>query len=186
MLSNRPEFHLADLAVMALGATPFSIYQTFTREQIEYVVGDAGAKVALIEAEYARSLPGARARARAARTGGPPVEGFEPPDVVEPDDLVTLIYTSGTTGPPKGVQLTHANVMAAVGTVDGIIEFPDGAKVISWLPAAHIAERMAHHYLPIALGDDRHDVPEPARGGRLPARGASRPGSSPCRGSGRS
>src|ERR671921_464504 len=45
MLSNRPEFHIADLAVMTLGATPFSIYQTFTREQIEFVVGDAGAKV---------------------------------------------------------------------------------------------------------------------------------------------
>ena len=50
MLSNRPEFHIADLAVMTLGATPFSIYQTFTREQIEYVVGDAGARVALLQA----------------------------------------------------------------------------------------------------------------------------------------
>src|SRR3954466_11422864 len=48
MLANRPEFHVADLAVMALGATPFSIYGTFSPEQIAYVVGDAGARVALI------------------------------------------------------------------------------------------------------------------------------------------
>ena len=60
---------------------------------------------------------------------------------VEPDDLLTLIYTSGTTGPPKGVQLAHRNLMAAVEAIEALIQFPDGAKVISWLPAAHIAER---------------------------------------------
>src|SRR6185369_17744840 len=49
MMGNRPEFHIADLAVMTLGATPFSIYGTFSPEQIAYVVGDAGARVALIE-----------------------------------------------------------------------------------------------------------------------------------------
>src|SRR3954469_4064575 len=61
MLANRPEFHVADLAVMALGATPFSIYGTFSPEQIAYVVGDAGAKVALIEAQYADRFAAARA-----------------------------------------------------------------------------------------------------------------------------
>ena len=72
MLGNRPEFHVADLAVMTLGATPFSIYATFSPEQIAYVVGDAGAQVAMIEAAVRRSLrgrargpAGARARARA-------------------------------------------------------------------------------------------------------------------------
>src|SRR5919197_4461754 len=49
MLANRHEFHIADLAVMTLGATPFSIYGTFSPEQIAYVVRDAGARVALIE-----------------------------------------------------------------------------------------------------------------------------------------
>src|SRR3954469_20413258 len=53
MLANRPEFHVADLAVMTLGATPFSIYQTFSPDQIAYVVGDAGARVALIESAFA-------------------------------------------------------------------------------------------------------------------------------------
>src|SRR3954452_16143265 len=52
MLSNRPEFHVADLAVMTLGATPFSLYQTLSPEQIAYVVGDAGARVALVEEQF--------------------------------------------------------------------------------------------------------------------------------------
>src|ERR1041385_8087863 len=59
MLGNRPEFHIADLAVVSLGATPFSIYQTFSPEQIAYVVGDAGARVALIEAAYAEAFAAA-------------------------------------------------------------------------------------------------------------------------------
>src|SRR3954466_5369543 len=49
MLANRPEFHVADLAVMTLGATPYSIYATSSPDQIAYVVGDAGSKVALVE-----------------------------------------------------------------------------------------------------------------------------------------
>ena len=63
MLGNRPEFHIADLAVMTLGATPFSIYPTFTPEQIAYVVGDAGAKVAIVEEQFLERF---RARARGA------------------------------------------------------------------------------------------------------------------------
>src|SRR5215213_4623026 len=58
MLSNRPEFHIADLAAMTLGATPFSIYLTFTPAQIAYIVGDAGAKVAIVEDTF---LPAFRA-----------------------------------------------------------------------------------------------------------------------------
>src|SRR3954462_3025702 len=157
MLSNRPEFHVADLAVMTLGATPFSIYGTFSPEQIAYVVGDAGARVALIESAFADAF-------RAADTdvepllvlehGWPSIEGFDAEPhwrAVGPEDVVTLIYTSGTTGPPKGVQLVHRNLTAASKITESIIQFPDGAKVISWLPAAHIAERMAHHYLPIVF-----------------------------------
>src|SRR5215208_2416390 len=52
MLGNRPEFHIADLAAMTIGATPFSIYQTFTPDQIAFIVGDAGAKVAIVEEQY--------------------------------------------------------------------------------------------------------------------------------------
>src|ERR671936_1220371 len=55
MLSNRPEFHVADLAAVMLGAKPFSIYQTYSPEQIAFVVGDAGARVALVEQRYLKN-----------------------------------------------------------------------------------------------------------------------------------
>ena len=68
---------------------------------------------------------------------------------IEPDDVLTLIYTSGTTGPPKGVQLSHHNIMSVVQTIQELIRLDPQARVISWLPAAHIAERNAHHYIPV-------------------------------------
>jgi len=155
MLSNRPEFHVADLAVMTLGATPFSIYGTFSPEQIAFVVGDAGARVALVEAAFADAFRAAGTDVEhllVLEDGWPSDPEFDAEPhwrAVESEDIVTLIYTSGTTGPPKGVQLVHRNLMAAAQITESLIQFPDGAKVISWLPAAHIAERMAHHYLPI-------------------------------------
>jgi long-chain acyl-CoA synthetase len=87
------------------------------------------------------------------------VEGADPDFDVEQSvaqlrgsDVLTLIYTSGTTGPPKGVQLIHRNLLAAVEGLDELIEFPEDGRVISWLPAAHVAERNAHHYLPVVFG----------------------------------
>src|SRR5215217_8470159 len=61
MLGNRPEFHVADLAVMTLGATPFSIYPTFTAAQIAFIVGDAGAQLAIVEEQYLERFMEARA-----------------------------------------------------------------------------------------------------------------------------
>ena len=156
MLANRPEFHIADLAVVSLGATPFSIYQTFSPEQIAYLVEDSGTRVALVEQQYVDRF---RAQTDVEHVlvleeGWPEDPSFDAEPhwrAVEPDDVATLIYTSGTTGPPKGVQLLHRNIMAATKLTESLIQFPDGAKVISWLPAAHIAERMAHHYLPIVF-----------------------------------
>src|SRR5919108_5174175 len=88
----------------------------------------------------------------------------------QPEDEITLIYTSGTTGPPKGVQLVHRNLMAAVQSVEALIRFPDAAKVISWLPAAHIAEWMAPPSLPVALGMTITCCPNPREvAGYLPA-----------------
>ena len=77
------------------------------------------------------------------------------------DDLATLIYTSGTTGHPKGVQLTHHAVMFTAQGVREVIEFPVGSRVISWLPAAHIAERMAHHYIPVIYAGNVTCAPNP-------------------------
>ena len=92
---------------------------------------------------------------------------FDPAEIVDEiqlDDLLTLIYTSGTTGPPKGVQLTHRNLMTLTKGVEEIVNFPDrGAKVISWLPAAHIAERGAHYYLPCTRGVSVTICPDPRK-----------------------
>ena len=169
MLANRPEFAIADLAAVTLGATPYSIYATSSPDQIAYTVADAGSRVAIVEEVFAGSFLAARAQLPQLDTvivlegtrgegtiGWADVEGSDPgfdgdaaAAAVEPDDLLTLIYTSGTTGPPKGVQLTHRNVMSAVRATQALVQFPEHSRVISWLPAAHIAERQAHHYLPI-------------------------------------
>jgi long-chain acyl-CoA synthetase len=172
MLSNRPEFHLCDLAAMMLGATPFSIYNTYSPEQISYLLSDAEAKTLICEQQYLAQVLQAREQAPSLQNlivvdGDAPagalalsdVEGADPDLDVEQSvaqlrgsDVLTLIYTSGTTGPPKGVQLIHRNLLAAVEGLDELIEFPQDGRVISWLPAAHVAERNAHHYLPIVFG----------------------------------
>jgi long-chain acyl-CoA synthetase len=180
MLANRPEFVACDLAAAALGAVPFSIYQTSSPEQIAYVVGDADSRVAIVEAVYLEAFE--RAREELPRVehlivldadGGtetlvqleqrdPDFDADAAGAAVEPDDLLTLIYTSGTTGPPKGVQLTHRNLLTLVASVDGMIPFPErGGRVISWLPAAHIAERGANYYLPVVKGLEIAICPDP-------------------------
>jgi long-subunit acyl-CoA synthetase (AMP-forming) len=181
MLGNRPEFHVADLAAMTVGATPFSIYQTYAPEQIQYVVSDAGARVAIIEGQYLDRFREARKDLPDLETlilvddaegddvtpladveqADPSFDAAGARNAIDPAHVLTLIYTSGTTGPPKGVQITHHNMMAAVKTIDEIIEFPDGGRVISWLPAAHIAERAAHHYIPMSYGLEITTCPNP-------------------------
>jgi long-chain acyl-CoA synthetase len=184
MLNNRPEFIPCDLAVVALGGVPFSIYQTSSPEQIAYVAGDAASKVAIVEKaflsqfeEARKELPDIEHLIVVDGDGGSGTTAladleqqdpdFDPADraaEVGLDDLLTLIYTSGTTGPPKGVQLTHRNLMALTYSVKDMIELPErGGKIISWLPAAHIAERGAHYYLPVTRGLSVTICPDPRR-----------------------
>src|SRR5512133_484368 len=182
MRNNRAEFIPCDLGAVALGAVPFSIYQTSSPEQIAYLVGDAGARVAIVETAFLQQFEAARPYLPRLEhlivvdgEGGTmalaELESADPRFDAEaaapefgPDDLLTLIYTSGTTGPPKGVQLTHRNLMALTTSVEDIVSFPDeGGTVISWLPAAHIAERAAHYYLPIVRGLQIEICPEPRK-----------------------
>src|SRR6478609_9002166 len=172
MVSNRPEFMVADLAATMLGATPFSIYLTSSPDQVEYVVRDAGARIAVVEAPFAGLMrPLVEHTIVVGEWESHFVDGFEPDwRAVQPDDILTLIYTSGTTGPPKGVQLAHRNEMAAVDAVEQRVGFPDDSRVISWLPSAHVAERTAHHYLPIVYAMTITTCPDPRRIGEwLPA-----------------
>jgi long-chain acyl-CoA synthetase len=182
MLNNRHEFIPCDLAAVSLGGVPFSIYQTSAPEQIVHLVSDAGSRVAILEEafldrfkEAREQLPDLEHLIVVDGEGGdhtldevmemdPDFDPAESVEALEPDDLLTLIYTSGTTGPPKGVQLTHRNLLFAVGTVDDLIKLPEeGGRVISWLPAAHVAERNAHYYLPMIRGLSVTICPDPRR-----------------------
>ncbi|MEA2198992.1 MAG: long-chain acyl-CoA synthetase [Solirubrobacteraceae bacterium] len=181
MLANRPEFHIVDLATVTTGATPFSIYTTYPAAEIEYLISDSGARVAIVEQGFLTVFLEARKNLPALEhvivvDGEPPagaisladVEGSNPDfdaaaaaSAVDADDVLTLIYTSGTTGHPKGVQLSHHNIMFASRAVEAIMELEPGFRVVSWLPAAHIAEREAHHYIPIIYAGTITCAPNP-------------------------
>src|SRR3954464_14284904 len=164
MRGNSPEFHVADLAAMTLGATPFSIYLTSAPEQVAYVIRDAGARVAIVEPRFKALVAPLVEQGIVPGQNEPADPGFDPEPhwrAVGPDDLLTLIYTSGTTGPPKGVQIAHRNQMAAASAVEERVRFPDDSRVISWLPSAHVAERTAHHYLPIVYAMTITTCPDP-------------------------
>ena len=179
MVGNRPEFHLADLAVAMLGATPFSIYLTSPLEEVRYLLQDAAAKIAIVERAWLPMMraaggpehvvvvdhqPGDLALALAEVEGSDP--GFDASAAsaeISPDDVLTLIYTSGTTGAPKGVQLSHRNVLAAARAVGQMMELPAGGRLISWLPSAHVAERMAHHYIPTVYAATITCCPDPTQ-----------------------
>ena len=182
MLNNVPEFYPCDLGAVTLGGVPYSVYQTYTPEQIAYLVNDAGSRVLIAESAFLDQVTKARKELAGLEhvilidgEGGDytlaELEAMDPEfdpapsvDELALDDLLTLIYTSGTTGPPKGVQLTHRNLMTLVAGVEGIVPFPEtGGKVISWLPAAHIAERGAHYYLPVIKGPQINICPDPRK-----------------------
>ena len=182
LLNNRSEFIPTDLAAVSLGAVPFSIYQTSSPEQIEYVLQDSAARVIIVEPDYLPGLLEAKKNLPALEhvvvlggDGGTSTydellaadPDFDPGPLAEEvglDDLLTLIYTSGTTGPPKGVSLTHGNLLTLSGVTRDVIAIPEsGGKVVSWLPAAHIAERGANYYTPMIMGLTVHICPEAKR-----------------------
>jgi long-chain acyl-CoA synthetase len=176
MLRNVPEFHVADAALCHLGVCSISIYNSSSPEQVQYLAAHSEAKIAVVEDM------GFLERFLAMRDDLPDIatyvivrdgDGAAPGDVkrwddlltaepadlekisqdVQPDDLATVIYTSGTTGPPKGVVLDHRNI---VWTGESLLRAIDddiaGWRQVSYLPMAHIAERMTGHYNPIRTG----------------------------------
>lgn len=173
MLKNRPEFLFADLAIMALGATPFSLYATLPAAQIVPLLDNSDARIVLCERAFLNQIRGAQKDWPALATvvllegdggagtidwsdvekGG--AEGFDfeaAVAAVRPDDLATIVYTSGTTGPAKGVELPHSSVIAFATIVEHWLRFFPGQRILSWLPTAHTTERVAGHYLPLLNG----------------------------------
>ena len=164
MLTNRPEFAIVDAGAMHLGAIAFSIYNTSSPEQIEYLFGNAENKVVVtetallpvilasgVELEHVICIDGkpegATSTLAELEAAGDPDFDFDGAwKAVTPDDILTLIYTSGTTGPPKGVQLTHGNLMAIADSAAEVVEIEFGERITSFLPAAHIADRATSQY----------------------------------------
>jgi long-chain acyl-CoA synthetase len=171
MMVNRPDFNICDTAAMHLGATAFSIYNTCSPEQIEYLFSNADNRIVICEQQYVETILAAKAGtsvehvicidgepegtiplADVEQTGGGSFDFDAAWRAVEPDDVLTLIYTSGTTGPPKGVELTHGNMMAELRALAQLLPIEPGARITSFLPSAHIADRWSTHYTSMAFG----------------------------------
>ncbi|GIH02348.1 fatty-acid--CoA ligase [Rhizocola hellebori] len=165
MMANRPEFHLADTAAIHLGAVPFSIYNTSSAEQISHIIANSGAKVVICEKQYADRMPPIEhlilVEELTALEADPDDDFEQVWRSVQAEDLLTLIYTSGTTGPAKGVELTHANLLAEADAVTAYFDPQPGDRSTSYLPSAHIADRLSSHYLQMLYGAEITCVSDP-------------------------
>jgi len=180
MLTNRPEFHVVDTGALHAGATPFSIYNTLAPEQIAYLFSNAGNTVVITEQAFLPALRAANVDGQVEHfvmvdgpadgaitleeleASGDPSFDFEASwQAVEPGDVLTLIYTSGTTGPPKGVELTHANLIAEMAALHGVYDLTHDDCVVSYLPDAHIANRWGSHYCNLRYGIQVVTVADP-------------------------
>jgi long-chain acyl-CoA synthetase len=177
---NRPEWAYVDLATLCAAAADVPIYPNLPPAQVLYVLNDSQAKVAFASsAAQVKKITEVRAKAphlkHVIRFDDPPQEGTLSLEEVRargrealaadreavtrraaevaPDDLATLIYTSGTTGDPKGVMLSHANIVSNVhGALAAFGDFGPSDIALSFLPLCHIFERMGGHYLMLQQG----------------------------------
>ncbi|HVF54162.1 MAG TPA: long-chain fatty acid--CoA ligase [Actinomycetota bacterium] len=179
---NRPEWHIADIGCLSIGAATAPIYITNSPDQVRHVISDSDSKVAVVEnSDQLDKVLKVRGELKKLKKVVV-IEGYdgsadkdfvmswddflEAGDAitddayddavaaVEPKDLATFVYTSGTTGNPKGVMLTHANVWWTATHSDQHIPLGDTAngRALSYLPLSHIAERMISHFLQIFYG----------------------------------
>jgi long-chain acyl-CoA synthetase len=197
MLPNRSEHVLADLAAVFAGGLGVTFYATLAAEQIAFVAADCDARIAVLNGagELARwqpvldQLPGLKKIIvvdPAACPAGEPYltwDAFvalgeeryaaEPGLItgrvaaIAPDDPAALLYTSGTTGNPKGVLLTHHNLLYGITTAESLGVLIRGVRWVSYLPLAHIAERMFSIYLPVFTAGHIHFCPDTAQLVRL-------------------
>jgi long-chain acyl-CoA synthetase len=167
---NRPEWSLADLAILSLGAVNVPIYTTQAVDQVRYILADSEARVLFVsnrkifrharagveasgvarviffDADSAAEMEGATTLAEVQREGAEqderePRAFDEAVASLRPEDLATIIYTSGTTGEPKGVMLTHRNFVSNVYAITAALPIRTSDVSLSVLPLSHIFER---------------------------------------------
>lgn len=204
MATNRIEHFVADIGACHAAATPMSIYNTLSPEQVAYVAGEAGPKVAVLESADHLARWG-RALAEAPDTLVVLVDAEAPADAdagrfttwddflaegaafraeheaevaarageLTPDSPATILYTSGTTGNPKGVVLTHLNVLYEAQSTLEAAGLHEPQVGVSYLPLAHIAERVLGLYGPQIQGSHMHAIGDPS--GLLAALGEVHP-----------
>jgi long-chain acyl-CoA synthetase len=165
---NRPEWHIADMAILGLGGVTVPIYFNESVERLVYILNHSEAKVAIavgptqvdrllacrdrvpslesiVVAAYAKSLPREIRRydEMIGRAGPSDVSAFvRRASQVSPGDLASIIYTSGTTGQPKGVMLTHSNFSSNALDTLRVVELRRTDIALSFLPLAHVYERI--------------------------------------------
>ena len=172
MSPNRPEWNFCDFGIMQIGATQVPMYPTLSDTDIEFILKDAEVKIIFVsDKDIYHKISEVKKRANLDFDiyTYDTVEGAknwqeiddlgkanQQPDLdayraeVQPDDLLTLIYTSGTTGTPKGVMLTHANLVSNV--LESSKLYPaEITRALSFLPMCHIFERMVI-YMYLYLG----------------------------------
>lgn len=191
MGSNRIEHVVADIAAVHAGATPMSVYATLAPEQVGYIASHSGARIAVLEGQDQLDRWRLALQSDAIHTivviddtteydddrfvtwddfvaSGAVYRASHPAECeqrwrgVEPDAPLTILYTSGTTGDPKGVVLTHRNVLFESYTSSESAGLEGQGVTISYLPFAHIAERMLGIYTPQIQGGHVHLIADPA------------------------
>ncbi|WP_309243001.1 AMP-dependent synthetase/ligase [Hyalangium versicolor] len=175
---NREEWVVADLAAMALGGAPVGIYTTSSGEQIQYILEHCEAEFVLVENEkYLSGVMALQERLPRLRhiivmdppeklpegvlryvdvlelgTGADEGPYWERVNALRTDGLATLIYTSGTTGNPKGVMLSHHNLVWTTEKLIQAVHFGEERRLLSYLPLSHIAEQVLSIHGPLLLG----------------------------------
>lgn len=161
---NRPEWNMLDMAIMQIGAISVPVYPTISKEEYGYILNDCGVKIAIIESssilrkvEEVRDeltqldkiytladnsdYPSFNELVELGKQNQNPEELQRHKDAVDEKDCATIIYTSGTTGTPKGVMLSHFNIMSQVQNLKQTPS-PWSKRAFSFLPICHAYERM--------------------------------------------
>lgn len=166
-LRNSPNWVAIDQAALGLGLVPVPLYVDDNGENVAWCLGNSGARLLVLEnirllEALRRAMPvlptivcfQADAPAPAIPVEGWLPEAMRPFEVIDaaPDALASIIYTSGTTGRPKGVMLSHRNILSNIEAALQVIRVHDTDVMISVLPLSHMFERTCGYYVPLAAG----------------------------------